>query len=58
MPGARLACLNVLKQSYIATRDTVLDEDGHNKHVNRLVALQYLGAASEAARGPHHLPCA
>jgi eukaryotic-like serine/threonine-protein kinase len=41
MPGARLACLNVLKQSYIATRDTVLDEDGHNKHVNRLVALQY-----------------
>jgi serine/threonine protein kinase len=41
MPSARLACLNVLKQSYVATRDTALDEDGHNKHVNRLVALQY-----------------
>ena len=39
--AARLACLNVLKQSYIATRDTALDDDGHNKHVNRLVALQH-----------------
>jgi len=41
LPEARLACLNVLKQSYIATRDTVLDDEGHNKHVNRLVALQH-----------------
>ncbi len=41
MPGARLACINVLRQSYIATRDTALDEEGHNKHVNRLVALQH-----------------
>ncbi len=41
LPEARLACLNVLKQSYIATRDTVLDDSGHNKHVNRLVALQH-----------------
>jgi len=40
LPSARLACLNVLKTSYIATRDTTLDEEGHNKHVNRLVALQ------------------
>jgi len=39
LPGARLACLNVLKQSYISN-DTVLDGEGHNKHVNRLVALQ------------------
>ncbi len=41
LPEARLACLNVLKQSYIATRDTALDDEGHNKHVNRLVGLQY-----------------
>ncbi len=40
LPSARLACLNVLRQSYIATRDTALDDEGHNKHVNRLVALQ------------------
>ncbi len=40
LPSARLACVNVLKQSYIGTRDTVLDEEGHNKHVNRLVALK------------------
>jgi nucleotide-binding universal stress UspA family protein len=40
LPSARLACVNVLKQSYIATRDTVLDAEGHNKHVNRLVALK------------------
>lgn len=41
IPEARLACLNVLKQSYITTRDTALDEEGHNKHVNRLVGLQH-----------------
>ncbi len=41
LPEARLACINVLKTSYIATRDTVLDDSGHNKHVNRLVALQH-----------------
>ncbi|MBT3070209.1 protein kinase [Rhodomicrobium sp. Az07] len=40
LPSARLACLNVLKMSYIATRDTTLDDEGHNKHVNRLVQLQ------------------
>ncbi len=40
LPSARLACVNVLKQSYIGTRDTTLDEEGHNKHVNRLVALK------------------
>ena len=40
LPSARLACVNVLKQSYIAGRDTALDAEGHNKHVNRLVALK------------------
>jgi eukaryotic-like serine/threonine-protein kinase len=41
VPGARLACLNVLKQSFMPTLDSALDEEGHNKHVNRLVALQH-----------------
>jgi nucleotide-binding universal stress UspA family protein len=39
LPSARLACVNVLKQSRIAI-DTTLDEQGHNKHVDRLVALK------------------
>jgi serine/threonine protein kinase len=41
LPSARLACLNVLKQSFIATRDSTLDSEGHNKHVRRLVALKH-----------------
>ena len=36
----RLACLNVLKQGRI-TLDTTLDEHGHNKHIDRLVALRH-----------------
>jgi eukaryotic-like serine/threonine-protein kinase len=40
LPGARLACLNVLKQSRIAI-DTTLDDAGHNKHVDRIVALKH-----------------
>jgi nucleotide-binding universal stress UspA family protein len=39
-PLARLACLNVLKQSRIAL-DFTLDEHGHNKQIDRLVALKY-----------------
>ncbi len=38
-PAARLACLNVLKQGRI-TLDTTLDEEGHNKHIDRMVALK------------------
>lgn len=41
MPNARLACLNVLKQRYIATLDSTLDERGHSRHVDRLVALKH-----------------
>lgn len=41
MPGARLACINVLKQSYISARDATLDEEGHNRHVDRLVQLEH-----------------
>jgi len=40
LPSARLACLNVLKQSRI-TIDQTLDEDGHNKQIDRLVALRH-----------------
>ena len=40
LPSARLACVNVLKQGRI-TLDTTLDEHGHNKHIDRLVALRH-----------------
>jgi eukaryotic-like serine/threonine-protein kinase len=40
LPSARLACLNVLRQGRI-TLDTTLDEQGHNKHLDRLVALRH-----------------
>lgn len=39
LPSARLACLNVLKLGRISI-DKTLDEHGHNKHVDRLVALR------------------
>jgi eukaryotic-like serine/threonine-protein kinase len=40
LPDARLACLNVLRQGRI-TLDTTLDAQGHNKHLDRLVALKH-----------------
>jgi serine/threonine protein kinase len=40
LPLARLACLNVLKLGRL-TLDTTLDEHGHNKHIDRLVALRH-----------------
>jgi eukaryotic-like serine/threonine-protein kinase len=40
LPSARLACLNVLKQGRI-TIDYTLDEEGHNKQIDRLVALRH-----------------
>jgi eukaryotic-like serine/threonine-protein kinase len=40
LPAARLACLNVLKVGRL-TIDRTLDEEGHNKHVDRLVALKH-----------------
>jgi len=39
-PSARLACLNVLKHGRI-TLDQTLDEAGHNKQIDRLVALKH-----------------
>ena len=40
LPAARLACLNVLKLGRLAI-DRTLDDEGHNKHVDRLVALKH-----------------
>ena len=40
LPSARLACINVLKLGRI-TIDRTLDEEGRNKHIDRLVALRH-----------------
>src|SRR5437763_176608 len=40
LPSARLACLNVLKLGRV-TIDRTLDEEGNNKHIDRMVALQH-----------------
>jgi serine/threonine protein kinase len=40
LPAARLACLNVLKLNRLAV-DRTLDEEGRNKHIDRMVALQH-----------------
>jgi eukaryotic-like serine/threonine-protein kinase len=40
LPSARLACLNVLRFGRV-TIDRTLDEEGNNKHVDRLVALRH-----------------
>src|SRR3954462_2596374 len=40
LPSARLACVNVLKLGRI-TIDRTLDEEGNNKHIDRMVALKH-----------------
>jgi nucleotide-binding universal stress UspA family protein len=40
LPSARLACLNVLKLGRV-TIDRTLDEQGNNKHVDRLITLRH-----------------
>ncbi|HEY1312007.1 MAG TPA: bifunctional serine/threonine-protein kinase/universal stress protein [Pseudolabrys sp.] len=40
LPQARLACLNVLKVARLAL-DSTLDPQGHNKRIDRLVALRH-----------------
>src|ERR1700688_509444 len=40
LPSARLACLNVLKLGRV-TLDKTLDEEGNNKHIDRLVSLRH-----------------
>lgn len=49
-PNARLACLNVLKLNRIAM-DSSLDEDGNNKHVQRLVDLKDWARALKLEQG-------
>jgi protein-serine/threonine kinase len=39
-PGARIACLNVLKSALLSL-DNSLDDQGRNRHVQRLVELQH-----------------
>lgn len=43
LPGARLACLNVLRTNRIML-DTTLDAEGHNKHARRLAELRHWAA--------------
>jgi serine/threonine protein kinase len=43
LPSARLACLNVLKLSRV-TIDKTLDEQGNNKHIDRMVSLRHWAA--------------
>jgi nucleotide-binding universal stress UspA family protein len=40
LPAARLACVNVLKLNRLAV-DRTLDEEGRNKHIDRMVALSH-----------------
>jgi nucleotide-binding universal stress UspA family protein len=40
LPSARLACLNVLKLGRV-TLDSTLDAEGHNKQLDRIVALRH-----------------
>jgi eukaryotic-like serine/threonine-protein kinase len=40
LPAARLACLNVLKLNRLSV-DRTLDEEGRNKHIDRMVALKH-----------------
>jgi nucleotide-binding universal stress UspA family protein len=40
LPSARLACLNVLRLNRL-TLDRTLDEQGHNRHIDRMVALSH-----------------
>lgn len=55
-PGARLACLNVLRTNRIAL-DSTLDEEGRNKHLKRLIALRHWSAplGLPDARATHHV---
>ncbi|MCS6891615.1 MAG: bifunctional serine/threonine-protein kinase/universal stress protein [Rhodovarius sp.] len=56
LPGARLACIHVLKQ-HLVRADTTLDEEGRNKHLQRLIGLRHwarpLGLPEE--RLTHHV---
>jgi nucleotide-binding universal stress UspA family protein len=51
-PGARLACLAVLKTNRIAT-DELMEADGSSKHVNLLVQLKHWAHPLQRALDPH-----
>jgi nucleotide-binding universal stress UspA family protein len=55
-PGARLACLNVLRTNLLRP-DTTLDEDGRNKHLQRLLELRHWAAPLGLPEGrvTHHV---
>ncbi len=55
-PGARVACLNVLKLHLIRS-DMTLDEQGRNKHLGRLIELRHWAAPLNLpeARLTHHV---
>jgi len=50
LPGARIACLNVLRHNLISL-DSTLDSQGQNKHVQRLVELQHWAAPLKLPEG-------
>jgi len=52
MAAARLACLNVLKLNRIAL-DSTHDAAGHNKHVEKLVALKHWAEPLRLIEGEH-----
>lgn len=56
LPGARLACLNVLRTNLI-TPDSTLDAEGRNKHALRLAQLKHWAAplALEEGRATFHV---
>jgi len=49
-PGARLACLNVLRSGAVSI-DTTLDEQGRNRHVQRLLELRHWARPLGVAEG-------
>lgn len=49
-PGARLACVNVLKTNLVAM-DSTRDEAGRNRHVQRLLELRHWAAPLGLAEG-------
>ena len=49
-PGARVTCVNVLKQSRIAL-DPLTDAEGRNLHLRRLIELKYWARLIAAADG-------
>jgi len=56
LPGARVACVNVL-QIHLLRPDMTLDEEGRNKHLQRLLELRHWSAELKLpeARLTHHV---